>query len=277
MASDLLCYTCCEMVASIHALIFDLDDTLVVEEASAEAAFIESGELARDRYGLDPRELHTTLRRICRELWYAFPSHPYCKRIGISSWEGLWAEFTGPDPELKALRNWAPTYRCKSWQLALRGHGIDDPGLAAELAETFPRLRRGKHVVYEDVPRVLEQLRGNYSLGLLTNGASDLQRRKIEGSGIAGYFDRVLISGDVGIAKPDRRFFEMMLSRMEARPETTLMIGNSLRTDIQGAQGARMLTVWINRSGSARDDAVVPDWEISSLDALSPILSRRGV
>lgn len=260
------------MILPINTLIFDLDDTLVVEEASAEAAFIETGELAQARYGIDPRELHATLRKSCRELWHAFPSHPYCMRVGISSWEGLWAEFTGLDPDLKALSEWKTTYRCESWRLALRSHGIDDPELAAELAETFPRLRQGKHVVYADTIKALELLSPSYSLGLLTNGATDIQRRKIEGAGLAGYFDQVLISGDVGFGKPDLRAFEMILARLLAGVETALMIGDSLTTDVQGAQQAGMRAVWVNRSGKARRDGIVPDWEISSLEELSPIL-----
>jgi hypothetical protein len=61
------CYTPAVTMTAVDTLIFDLDDTLAVEEASAEAAFIEAGELARVRYGLDPRELHTTVRKTCRE------------------------------------------------------------------------------------------------------------------------------------------------------------------------------------------------------------------
>jgi putative hydrolase of the HAD superfamily len=181
-------------------------------------------------------------------------------------------EFTGPDPDLEALRAWAPAYRCESWRTALRSHGIDDPDLASELAETFPRLRRARHVVYADTARALEKLSRSHFLGLLTNGASDLQRRKIEGAGLAGYFDQVLISGDIGIGKPDRRAFEMLLTRLKASAETTLMIGDSLTSDVQGAQRAGLRGVWIKRSGRCRDDSVVPDWEISSLDELSSVL-----
>ncbi len=265
------------MIPAVDTLIFDLDDTLVVEEATAEACFIKTGELVRARYGLDPRELHTTVRKICRELWYAFPSHPYCKRVGISSWEGMWAEFTGCDPDLKPLRDWAPTYRYESWRTALRSHGIDDPELAVQLAETFLRLRRDKHVVYADSVQTLEKLSRNYSLGLLTNGASDLQRRKIEGAGLAGYFGGIIISGEVGIGKPDQRVFEKLLILLRAGAQTTLMIGNSLTTDVQGAQESGMRAVWINRSGKPRDDRIVPDWEISSLDALDSILDSLPV
>ncbi len=257
----------------IKALIFDLDDTLVVEEASAEEAFIETGELAREAYGLDPLDLHATLRKTCRELWYSFPSHPYCKRVGISSWEGLWAEFTGDDPDLKALRDWAPTYRFESWRIALLKHGIADPALAAALAEAFPRLRRQKHITYPDTAPALKQLCLDYSLGLLTNGAPDLQRRKIEGAGIAGFFDQVLISGETGMGKPDRRVFELLLSRLNANEKTALMIGNNLATDVQGAQQAGLRAVWINRSGKTRDGSIVPEWEISTLDELVSIVA----
>jgi putative hydrolase of the HAD superfamily len=262
------------MTSAVGTLIFDLDDTLIVEEASAEAAFIEAGELARIRYGLDPKCLHQTVRKTCRDIWYAFPSHPYCKRIGISSWEGMWAEFTGADTELKPLRDWAPTYRTTSWKAALQVHGIDDPQLAAEMAEAFPRLRREKHEVFPDTLRTLEHFSPNYSLGLLTNGASDLQRRKIEGAGIGRYFDQVLISGESGFAKPDRRAYELLLSRLGSAARDAIMIGDRLATDVQGAHGVGMRAAWVNRSRKIPDSQVIPDWEISSLGELSRILSE---
>jgi len=258
----------------IHTLIFDLDDTLVVEEASAEAAIVETAQLAAAKYGVDPQALHTTLRKTCREIWYGFPSHPYCKRVGISSWEGLWAEFIGPNPDLRALHDWASTYRRESWQAALGIHGIKDPDLAAQLAETFPQLRRKKHVTYPDAFGALAALSESYSLGLLTNGTPDLQRRKVKGAGVEGFFKQILISGDVGIGKPDRRIFEMLLERLKANPEACVMIGNSLTSDVGGAQSAGMRAVWVNRWGKTRDNSIVPDWEISSLDELIPVLNE---
>jgi putative hydrolase of the HAD superfamily len=262
------------MACAIETLIFDLDDTLIVEEASAEAAFLETGELARTRYALDPGELHRAVRKTCREIWYAFPSHPYCKRVGISSWEGMWAEFAGEDPELKPLREWAATYRFESWRDALRSHDIDDPELAAELAETFPRLRSRKHFVYPDTVQTLKQLSGTYSLGLLSNGAPDLQRTKLAGSGLSCYFDQVLISGEVGFGKPDPRVFRMILSRLGSTAEETLMIGDRLSTDVQGAHNAGIRAVWVNRSAESNDGSIAPEWEISILRQLVPILEQ---
>ena len=269
MACDILSAA---MMSAMDALIFDLDDTLVAEESSAEAAFIEAGMLARERYGLDPQELHATVRKTCREIWYAFRSHPYCKKVGISSWEGMWAEFTGPGPDLQALHAWAPVYRRESWYAALKNHQIDDLELAIELAEAFPQARRAKNVLYADTLPVLEELSRKYIFGLITNGAPDLQRRKIAGAGIGKYFEQVLVSGDAGFGKPDARLYAMLLARMQVSSEKALMIGNNLATDIQGAQNAGMQAVWLNRSNSIRDAAIVPDWEISSLMELLPIL-----
>lgn len=264
------------MDGAIDTIIFDLDDTLVVEEASAEAAFIEAGELARVRYGIDPNKLHAAVRETCRGLWYGFPSHPYCKTVGISSWEGMWAEFIGAAPELKALHDWAPKYRVESWRAALLTHGIDDPGLAADLAEAFPRLRREKHVVFPDALGVLQYLFPIYSLGLLSNGTSDLQRRKLEGAGLEKFFDQVLIAGDAGVGKPDPRVFEMLLDRLGSDPSATIMVGDRLATDVQGAHRAGLRAVWLNRSGKVTEDDIVADWQISTLDELVPLLAGNA-
>ena len=172
----------------MKALVFDMDDTLVVEEASAEAAFLETCELARVRYGMDPRDLHATLRETCRSFWHQAPARAYCLEIGISSWEALWARFLGEDENLRVLREWAPSYRQNSWYHALRSHAVDDQEFAGKLALAFSENRRKRHIVYDDVKPVLEALSRVFRLGLLSNGVPDVQREKIEGSGIGEYF-----------------------------------------------------------------------------------------
>ncbi|MBN2130228.1 MAG: HAD family hydrolase [Sedimentisphaerales bacterium] len=262
----------------LKALIFDLDDTLVVEKASAEAAFLRTCELARQRHGIDPEALHATLRRICRSIWHNAPARDYCVEIGISSWEGLWARFHGREESLQILRAWAPRYRRDSWLCALREHGVDDEAFAAELAETFPAHRRELHVVYDDVRATLEYFGLSHRLGLLTNGAPDLQREKIEGAGLARYFDDIVISGDVGVGKPNPRIYEIMLSRLKAKPHETVMIGNSLTSDVAGPQAVGIKAVWLNRAGDVCRDGVVPDLEVPNLSELRRAVdeSRRG-
>lgn len=252
----------------MDTLIFDLDDTLLVDEASAEAAFLVACDLAHERNGVDPKELYASIRQCCRALWYKSPARAYCLQIGISSWEGLWAEFCGDDENLNILREWAPKYRRNSWIEALRRCRVDDSSIAAELSATYVRERRKRHVVYEDVVPTLRRLKQSYKLGLLTNGAPDLQRRKIEASGLEIFFTAITISGEEGFGKPDRRIFELMLERLGADSENTAMVGNSLKSDILPAQSVGMKGVWINRDGRLCDTDISPDTMIHSLSEL---------
>jgi len=106
------------------------------------------------------------------------------------------------------------SYRSSSSCEALLKHGVNDPAFAEQLAEGFQSNRRKRHVVYGDVRPVLDALRQSHKLGLLTNGAPDLQREKIDGAGIGEYFDAIVTSGEIGVGKPDRRAFEIMTSRL---------------------------------------------------------------
>jgi putative hydrolase of the HAD superfamily len=261
----------------MKALIFDLDDTLVVEKASAEAAFLETCELARARYGIEPGQLHAAVRRTCRDIWHKSPARAYCVEIGISSWEGMWARFEGPDENLRILRDWGPSYRKNSWYEALREHGVEDADFAAELAAAFRANRCKRHIVYGDVRLALEQCRQSYRLGMLTNGAPDLQRHKIDAAAIGEYFDAIVISGEVGVGKPNARIYGIMLSRLGVTADDVVMIGNSLKSDVQGAQAVGIRAVWVNRAGESRDGNIVPDLEVSNLAELSETLRRGDV
>lgn len=256
----------------ITTILFDFDDTLAVEEPSAEAAFLAAGELARKKYGIDPAALHESVRRCARVLWKAAPTHEYCRMIGISSWEGLWARFLDDHPSVQALRQWAPVYRLAAWTAALAENGIDDVSLAGQLAEAFPKERRKRHVLIPGAEDVLKAMRGRFKLGLITNGAADLQREKIESSGLAGYFDSITISGEVGVGKPDAKIFKAALASLGARPETTVMIGNSLKSDVAAAQALGMRAIWLNRAGADPGGDVRPDAEIADLSELPSVI-----
>lgn len=256
----------------MKALVFDMDDTLVLEVPSAEAAFIETCKLAEKEYGLDPHDLHQTVRETCRSFWYQSPARPYCLEVGISSWEGLWARFLGDDENLQILRQWSPEYRYNSWCDSLRKYGIDDRGLADRLASAFPANRRKRHIVFEDAVPTLEELKPFFRLGLLSNGAPDLQWEKIHGAGIEDYFDEIVISGELGIGKPRPEIFEAILARLGARPDEAVMVGNSLKADIAGAQAAGIPAVWLNRPEDVNDGNIIPDHEISGLIQLKTVL-----
>jgi len=251
-----------------------MDDTLVVEVASAEKAFLAACALAQERYGIDTADLHQSVRQRARELWYEAPARAYSVAIGISSWEALWACFLGEDPNLQILRDWSPIYRRESWARALADHGIDDRVFAEQLADTFRQERRKLHIVYDDVEPALQWLRARYPLALITNGASDLQRFKLARSGLAPYFEHVFVAGEVGVRKPDPQIYHAALDRLQAGPHETVMVGNSLRSDVGGAQGVGITGIWLNRERKALEGEIVPDAEIASLDDLPGVLER---
>ena len=106
----------------VSAVLFDLDDTLLVDDDAIEAALLRTTQRAR-LAGLDPVVLAAELHRSARELWAAVPMIDYCRRMGISSWEGLCADFPGDDNESRALRAMAPGFRLRAWSAALEGLG----------------------------------------------------------------------------------------------------------------------------------------------------------
>lgn len=257
-------------------LLFDLDETLVVEERVVEAAFLATAGVAARHHALDAARLARTARSRARELWRAAPTFPYCERVGISSWEGLWCRFDGDDPSIQALRDWGPAYRRESWRVALADQGVDDDALAAELGEIFGSERRRRHGVFDDAREALTAVRRSHRLGLLTNGASCLQREKLAASGFADLFDAVVVSGDVGVGKPDRRVFDHALALLGADPASTTMVGDNLVKDIDGALAAGLRAVWLNRHGRPRPPERADIAEIATLADLEATLAEAA-
>jgi len=83
----------------------------------------------------------------------------------------------------------------------------------------------------------------------------------------------VLVTGDIGIGKPDPRPFEVILSRMRANASDAVMVGNSLSSDVQGAINAGVRSIWLNLDGSWAEEGITPDVEIGSLKELRAVLS----
>jgi putative hydrolase of the HAD superfamily len=256
----------------MQVLIFDMDDTLVIEETSVNEAFIETCQQVETIHGIKAVELHIAVRQEARKIWHQAPVRQYCLNVGISSWEGLNGRFDGDSTELRILREWIPGYQLKSWNNALMKFGINDTDLALSLSALYIKNRSERHLLFDDTKSCLDELSRFYNLALLTNGAADIQREKLESTGISKYFAEIIISGEVGYGKPDVRIFQLMASRLNAAPEQTWMIGNSLNSDISGAKASRMKTAWVNRTGKARDNTLIPDLEVRDLKQLTEVM-----
>lgn len=259
-----------------RALLFDLDETLIVEEPAAAAAFNATAQFATALYGIEPEVLASGARSRARELWYAAPTHDYCMRVGISSWEGLWCRFEGDGDDVRALREWSPTYRREAWGLALADQGVDDAQLAEELGERFGAERRARHQVFTDVGGALSRLKKAHSLALVTNGAGCLQREKLTASGLSEHFEAIVVSADLGVAKPDPSVFELALSELGADTDHAVMVGDSISKDVDGALAAGLGAVWVNRCRRSAPSNRPGLVEITTLDDLPGALASAG-
>jgi HAD superfamily hydrolase (TIGR01549 family) len=161
--------------------------------------------------------------------------------------------------------------RREAWRRTLAIVGVDDPRLTAEAAAIYSKLERKSYRLYRDAGIVLEVRRKGLPTGLVTNGASDTQREKLDALGIAGWFDCVVVSGELGIAKPDPAVFAPALTAIGAAPESCWYVGNDLAADVGGANASGLISVWVNRTGDERPGgSPTPQIEVSSLDELRP-------
>jgi len=261
-----------ERVVTISTILFDLDDTLTDDTSATEQAFRATAALAGERYNLEPDDLARAIRVNARDLWRASPTITYCRAVGISSWEGLCASFMGHDRHLTALRAWVPAYRQQAWSRALAHFGIHDLALVESLATTYMQQRLAYQVVFREVEAVLTTLRSRYKMGLITNGAPDLQRAKLATAKLASYFDVVIVSGEVGVGKPDPHIFSLALQGVGAGYEDAVMVGDSVSRDIVGAHNAGIKGVLVTRARPAQDNGSVADAEIQDLSHLATVL-----
>lgn len=125
----------------------------------------------------------------------------------------------------------------------------------------------------DDSLNVCRKLRGRVHQYVVTNGVTATQRRKLELSGLAALMDDLFISEQVGVPKPHRAFFDHVLSHIEEKDRTRILIvGDSVSSDIKGGVQAGIATCWYRPEGAVNNSAYRPDYEISKLQALFDIL-----
>lgn len=261
---------------AITAVLFDLDDTLLWDDKSVKEAFQATCAAAAEAVAADPAKLEEEVRREARALYESYETFPFTKQIGINPFEGLWANFSeGEQLEFRQLEKLAPGYRTAAWTRGLKALGVDDEQLGYKLGEMFPQQRRARPLVYDETFNVLDELKGRVKLLLLTNGSPDLQKEKIAGfPQLAAYFDHIVVSGSFGQGKPAPSIFMHAMQLLDIGPDEGLMVGDKLTTDILGANGVGMRSVWMNRHGISRSDEIVPTFEIDSLWGVRTIMEQ---
>lgn len=163
------------------------------------------------------------------------------------------------------------------WRRALRACGHHDPSAVDLAFDTHQRIGRDTMLLFDDVTSFLEVLREQrIATALVTNSSTRAQTAKIEAAGLSAAFDVVVISGQVGVAKPEPAIFAAAIDRLQLKAEDVWHVGDSLSTDVAGAAAAGIRSVWLNRAQRELTPSdPVPDVRVTSLSELADLLCRR--
>lgn len=252
------------------AVLFDLDETLIPDEPlSQHAFFVTALELTQD--AARATRLAEAAEKEARTVFNDLPPDvlAYCQRIGHSALEALWATYDARIAEERAMVDITKRARPELWRRALAACG--ESGDADQLQQRWQHLR-ARAPLFDDTDEVLALLKPRVKLGIVTNGVEGLQRRKVELSGLAHWFDAVAISGAVGIGKPDRGIFDWVAKQLGVRPERCAMVGDNSERDVLGGKNAGMATAWLDRG--FKPSRVPADVDAKSLRALLPWLLK---
>ena len=223
---------------------FDLDRTLWDFDAAAEVAF----ERIYEKYDLKSRgipsahEFHEVYHPLNEQLWVLYRADKITK------------------DELNRTRFLKP----------LGYYGIHDVELADHLSEDYvywsPRIVR----LVPGTMELLDYLKPKYHLHLITNGFQEVQHTKLSGSGMEPYFETLTVSEEVGVKKPNPEIFRYALKKAHATAEESLMIGEEMAVDIDGARVVGMDTVLYNPKGETVEGE--RNYEVRNLRELMGLL-----
>lgn len=145
--------------------------------------------------------------------------------------------------------------------------GSADRGIADELFSIYMDARLAGAKPFDDVPDVLISLKNRYRLGIISNGNNTPQA-----VGLDDVFDFTVFAHDCGFPKPDSRIFQYALAKFGVEPHHVAHVGDSLHSDVQGANNHGMLSVWLNRSAAANETGIAPHREIRDFAELLNLL-----
>jgi putative hydrolase of the HAD superfamily len=209
-----------------RAVLLDLDDTIVddsriIVSCWRDACFAHASSLG----GIDPGAVFEEIERVRAWYWADAERH----RIGR-----LRLADSRRDVVRKAVENL----------------GLDRPEVADAIAGHYQAARERGLAPIEGAVETVHWLRARgCRLALLTNGDGAAQRLKIDRFQLGPLFDHILIEGELGFGKPDRRVYELALSKLEVAPEDAWMVGDNLEWDVTAPQRLGIPGIWIDHRG----------------------------
>ena len=226
----------------IRNVLFDLDDTLFDFHKAEKIALTKT----LVHFGIDPTEETLAL--------YSTINAAHWKRLELG-------EISREEVKVGRYRELFKTI------------GVEcDPVKATAYYESMLAIG---HYFMPGAPELLEELYGKYRLYIVSNGTAKVQEGRIGSSGIKKYMDGIFISQILGANKPDKQFFDICFAEiLDFSLSETVIIGDSLSSDIKGGINAGITTVWFNPKGIENDNDIKPDYTIKELSEVPGLLSQ---
>ncbi len=233
------------MTARYDAVFLDADDTIFDSGRAALTAFSATAAA----FGLaDIDALYAVYRR-----------------VNSSVWEALERGDIDPD-----------TLKVERFRLLLEEAGVSGSSPAAMSAMYLDELS----VQTQLLPRAEEAviaLAARWPLVLVTNGLTSVQRRRFAASPVTVHFRMILISEELGVAKPDPAIFRPALDMLGVDPARVLLAGDSSSSDMQAARNAGMDFCWINPGKQPAPSGFAPRFIVRALAELPALLDNPGI
>ena len=157
----------------------------------------------------------------------------------------------------------------------LKTIGLDHD--ATDFSNRYLKNLSTQRMLIPNAHQILEDLSGQCQFMIVTNGLKDVQRPRFSQSDIYHYFFDVIISEEIGVAKPDTGFFDVAFERMnDPAKEDVLIVGDSLSSDITGGNNYHIDTCWYNPEQKEANPDLKIHYEITSLNELKDIVKKRS-
>jgi 5'-nucleotidase len=200
------------------------------------------------------------LTRMFSQFGVTFTGQHYQEYQAIN--KSLWVEYqqgliSAPELQQRRFNVWAE-------KLAVLPQDLNSAFLAT-MAEICVPIDGATHL--------LNALKGKARLGIITNGFTELQQARLERTGLSDHFELLVISEQVGVAKPHIDIFEHALSAMgNPARQQVLMVGDTPESDIVGGMNAGLDTCWVNVHKRSVPEGIIPVYEVATLVELEELL-----
>lgn len=136
--------------------------------------------------------------------------------------------------------------------------------------EYYPKMKAEKI----NIVNLFKKIAKSFKIGIISNGFSDVQYVKLETLKIKKYCDCIILSGELGIEKPNKEIFLKACDILNIKPYEAIYFGDSYESDVIGAKKAGLKVIWLNEKRKEYNYKIKPDWEIVNLNSINTILKK---